>query len=267
MSPNDNEPLHNIPKIVPDRDEVVSRQRQKPAGRQRSADDDARRAAAAEPAAGRSSGPLVWILALIALAGVGWAGYLQLQQAESQSLLAAYQLRIEDLESRLSVTDESVNESSVAMQVKLKELDSEIRKLWDNVWKKTEQTLGDHSTRLAALDKSVKSAQGSAAELEKKLNAQASAVAEMRKQLERSSRSEATVELNKRKLEEQQVALEALSEKLNRISEEQTRLSQRVGSNEEWVQSINNFRRQTNRELVNLKAQLGGGTLPMEPLP
>lgn len=272
MSPHDNEPpLHNIPEMVPDRDDVASRQRQRSSTKGRPADSDRNEPRAgrdgAEPSRAGRGGPVVWLLALVALAGLGWAGYLQMQLMESQSLMAAYQLRVEDLEGRLSVTDESVNESSVAMQVKLKELDSEIRKLWENVWKKQQQTLEAQQAKLASLEKSLKAVQGSTGEVDKRLAQQASGMAEMRKQLERSAKAEATVELNKRKLEEQQVALESLGERLNRLAAEQTKLTQRVGTNEEWVQSINNFRRQTNRELVNIKQQIGtGANAPMEPL-
>jgi hypothetical protein len=276
MSPHDNEPLHNIPELVPDRDELASRQR-RPGDKSRAETKTrAPEAGGSEPPAARHAeepprgsrgGPLVWVLALLAIGALGWAGWLQMQLMESQALMGAYQLRVEDLEGRLSVTDESVNESSVAMQVKLKELDGEIRKLWDNVAKKQQQAIEGHTGRIAALEKNLKAAQGSSSELDKKLTQQGTAVAEMRKQLERSAKAEATVELNKRKLEEQQVALESLVERINRVAAEQTKLMQRVGTNEEWVQSINNFRRQTNRELVNIKQQLGiGAGAPLEPL-
>lgn len=266
MSVHDNEPLHHE-SIVPERDEVASRQRSKATGRQRPSEPERERDAATGPAAERrGAGPLVWLLALVALAGVGWAGYLQLQLAEAQSQMASYQLRVEDLESRLSVTDESVNQSSLAMQVKIKELDGEIRKLWDNVWKKTQQTLEQHSGQLAKLEKSVTAIQGATGGVEKKLTQQGEAIAELRKQSDRYAKAEATGELNKRKLEEQQVALEAVTEKLGRMATDQTRLAQRVGTNEEWVQSINNFRKQTNRELVNLKQQVSGAPAPLEPL-
>lgn len=267
MSRHDNEPLHNAPQIVPERDEVASRQR-RPSGKGRAVEAEAGnepRDGSAGAEGRRRTGPMGWLFGLLALAALGWAGYLQMQLEETRALISSYQLRVEDLEGRLSVTDESVTESSVAMQVKLKELDAEIRKLWDNVWKKTQQTMQQHSSQIATLQKGQKSVQANTAGIEKKLTQQATALAEVRKEMDRFAKSEATGELNKRKLEEQQAALEALSGKLGQIANDQSRLAQRVGTNEEWVQSINNFRKQTNRELVNIKQQMSG-PVQLEPL-
>ncbi len=259
MSPHDNEPLTDIPRMVPERDDVVSYQRQKPqsakprAERNRAAevDDDYE-----EPATGGGNSAVVYLLAVVAAGLLGWAGWQQLQLSDTRVEMAASQARIADLEQRLSVTDESVNQSSVAMQVKLKDLDGEVRKLWDNVWKKNQETLAAHQTQLASLDKAVKAAQAEVAKASQGLAAQQKGVEGMRGQLEQMARTEATVELSKRKLDEQQVALESVTEKLNRITAEQNKLAQRIATNEEWVQSINNFRRQTNRELVNIKSMM-----------
>jgi chromosome segregation ATPase len=259
MPSQDNEPLQNIPRIVPDRDDVASYQRTKQSSRPKPAErgDDA-----GVPADGGSGGPrsrsrALYAFAIATLLLLGWAGYLQLQLAQAQDTLISYQTRLEDLERRLSVTDESVSQSSVAMGVKITELDAEIRKIWDNVWKKTKETMDQHSAQLAGLDKSVKGSQASVTKLEQGLSGQKTTLDGMREQLEKAAKTEATVELSKRKLEEQQVALEAVTEKINRLSSEQGKLTQRITTNEEWVQSINNFRKQTNREIVNIKQQLG----------
>ncbi len=262
MSPHDdNEPLTDIPQIIPERDDVVSYQRQKPqAARARAERERGREPEIEEdrdePAASGSggNGAIVYLLAVVAAGLLGWCGWQQLQLGDTRSVLAASQARIADLEQRLSVTDESVNQSSVSMQVKIKDLDGEIRKLWDNVQKKNEQTLAAHQSQLAALDKSVKAVQAEVTKATQGLAAQQKSVDGMRGQLDKIEKTEATVELSKRKLDEQQVALESVTEKLNRISAEQNKLAQRIGTNEEWVQSINNFRKQTNRELVNLKS-------------
>jgi len=268
MSPHDNEPLTDIPKMVPDRDDVASYQRQKPqavkararAERAAEVDDEYD-----EPASSGGNSAIVYLLAVVAAGLLGWSAWLHFQLQDASTVLAASQARIGDLEQRLSVTDESVNQSSVSMQVKIKDLDSEIRKLWDNVQKKNEQTLAAHQAQLTALDKIVKAAQADAAKASQGLAAQQKSVEGMRGQLDKVEKTEATVELSKRKLDEQQVALESVTEKLNRISAEQDKLAQRISTNEEWVQSINNFRKQTNRELVNLKSMVapapaGGGT-------
>ena len=272
MSPHD-EPLTDIPQIVPDRDDVASYQRQKPQAVKARAERERPRAVEVEEEyddepAGGGNGAIVYLLAAVAALLLGWSGWLQFQLQNTGTVLSASQARITELEQKLSVTDESVNQSSVSMQVKIKDLDGEIRKLWDNVQKKNEQTLAAHQTQLAALDTSVKAAQAEVVKASQSLAAQQKSVETMRAQLSKVEKTEATVELSKRKLDEQQVALESVTEKLNRISSEQEKLGQRISTNEEWVQSINNFRKQTNRELVNIKslvAPAAGGT--PQPLP
>jgi DNA repair exonuclease SbcCD ATPase subunit len=266
MSPHDNEPLTDIPRMVPERDDVVSYQRQKP----QAAKPKAERSRAVEaddeydePAVGSGGKVIVYLLAVVTAGLLAWSGWQQQQLSDARVEMAASQARISDLEQRLSVTDESVNQSSVAIQVKLKDLDGEVRKLWDNVWKKNQEALAAHQAQLAALDKAVKAAQAELARVSQGLIAQQKSVDAMRGQLEQVAKTEATVELSKRKLDEQQVALESVTEKLNRITAEQNKLAQRIATNEEWVQSINNFRKQTNRELVNIKsmiAPVSGGT-------
>lgn len=269
MSRHDDEPsLTDIPSIVPERDDRVAPPRGKAAPRSRPEQPAVDEEIYEDEPPRRGGGAGLWLLALLVVGLAGWAGFLHMQLSQSQAVLASYQGRVADLEQRLSVTDESVNQSSVAMQVKIKELDGEIRKLWDNVWKKQQETLTAHQGQLATLDKSVKAAQGEVAKISKDFTAQQKTVAGMRSQLEKAGKTEATVELSKRRLDEQQVALESVTERLSRIASEQEKLGQRISTNEEWVQSINNFRKQTNRELVNLKSQVapvpGGQPQPLQ---
>ena len=47
--------------------------------------------------------------------------------------------------------------------------------------------------------------------------------------------------------------LERLSDDVNRFNLESAKLQKRVAANEEWVESINGFRKQVNRKLVELQ--------------
>jgi DNA repair ATPase RecN len=248
MSPHDNEPLTNIPHIVPDRDDVVSYQRQKQ-GKPKPVE---RKTETAEKAPKASTGIATPLFALVTLALLGWAGYLHWQ-------LNAAENRVGDLEQRLSLTDESVNQSGVAMQVKLKDLDAALNQIRDETLKHNKAQLGQHDAQLAALDKSMKNAQVALNKIDQHASEQQKTLDGVRAQLDKAA---PTIELNKRKLEEQQVSLEAATDKMNRLAAQQTKLESRIGTNEEWVQSINTFRVQTNRELVNLKQQASGGKPP-----
>jgi len=238
MSSHDNEPL-DVPSIVPERDE------DRPVGRRRPTPE------AAPTTASRGGATLLWVLLGLALAG--WSGWQQWLLLQSEQQLASYESRVAELEQRLSVTDENVSESSVAMQVKLKELDSEIRKLWDNVWKRASRQLEEHDQRLGALDKTLEGARTSLTRAEKTLEEQQKTLTALGRQLDKSSGLDATVELNKRQLQEQKIVVETLTGQVRELRELSSRLEQRVVANEEWVQSINAFRRQVNRDLLTLK--------------
>lgn len=245
MPSHDNEPLSNIPRIVPDRDDVASYQRQK-----QSKPKPAERSADSAPQ-GRKSGAgiPVPVFAVLALALLGWAGYLQWK------LLAA-EGRVSNLEQRLSLTDESVNQSSVTLQVKLKDLDAIVTQMRDETLKGQKSSLDKHGSQIAALDKSMRNAQAAINRIDQRAAEQQKTLDAAKDQLDKVA---PTVELTKRKLEEQQATLEGTGDKVKRLATQQTKLENRIGTNEEWVQSINTFRVQTNRELVNIKQQLSGG--------
>lgn len=255
MSSQDNEQLSNIPRIVPDRDDVASYQRQKqgktkPAAERSPEPQD-------EGGNGTTGGGIsLPIFALVTVALLGWAGYLHWQLTQAQ-------VRVGNLEQRLSMTDESLNQSGVAMQVKIKEIDTALGQLRDDTIKAQKAQLDRQGGLLTALDKSMKTAQASLTKVDQRGTDQQKTLDGVREQLDKVA---PTVELTKRKLEEQQASLEAANDKINRAVAQQGKLESRIGSNEEWVQSINTFRVQTNRELVSIKQQLNTGkTAPAEP--
>ncbi len=271
MSRHDDEPLPDVPPIVPDRDEVALHQRRKAASRPAAASAGRKPPpptgggpsgpSGPGPGAGSGSGgramPVLLTVLILALAGFG--GWQQMELMAAQQSLLAYEGRVAELERRLSMTDESMSQSSVAMQVKLQELDSEIRKLWDNVWRRASARLDGHDGKISSLEKDLKTTQGSLAKAEQALAESQKSLTGLRQQVERFSRLDSSVELSRRKLEEQQVALEAAVERVNRAVADMGRLERRVAANEEWVQSINNFRQQMNRELLSLKEQISRG--------
>jgi uncharacterized coiled-coil protein SlyX len=57
-------------------------------------------------------------------------------------VLERYEGRIADLEDRLADTDEGMSQNAAVQAAKIRELDSEVRKLWDNVWKRSKERLG-----------------------------------------------------------------------------------------------------------------------------
>ena len=250
MSANENDSGGHAP-LTPARDEIASYQRS--AARGNIANSLGAVPEVDNTSSSGGSPALVILLLVVSLLTAAAAGYLFMQLQTAHKTLQNYELRITDLERQLSVTDESMSESAVAMKVKLRELDSEIRKLWDNVWKKSKEQfaankkqLVEHSDKIAAADSFIDTAKEKFAESEK-------VVTGLKEQLEKARRVQSQVAANQLVLEQQEQNLESTADKTNRLASDMAKLDKRVKETEEWVDSINGFRRQVNRDISALK--------------
>ncbi len=248
----DDDEFPNSPSIVPERDEVDSYQRNNPTKAKKEAPskpefDEAESEYADTPAAG--SNVLTYLVGLVALIGVGAAGYLfvQLQTAEQ---------RVAALEQRLSSTDESVSQSSGTLQVKINEVSDALTQLRDETLKKYKAQIDQQATQIAALDKSGKNAQAAIVGNDRAIADQVKSIEALRGDI---TKLPTLIEPVKQKIDQHQASLDALSGKVKAVSDAQTKLDARLSNNEEWVESINTFRKQMNREIVNIKQQIAGG--------
>lgn len=243
----DAEPLPNIGNIVPDRDDAASYHRQK-----------ASRPKASASAGGEAGGghgrhkAVTSVLGVLVLALVGCAAFLYQQ-------LTLAQERVGVLEQKLSVTDESVNQSSVSMQVKLKDLDAALTQVRDETLKQYKGLIDKHTAQIDALDKASKNAQAALAKLDQRTDEHDKQIADTRAQVEKIP---PTVDQAKRKLDEHDAAFAAVNGKLKSLGDAQGKADSRLNNNDEWVESINTFRKQMNREIVNIKQQVAGGKPP-----
>jgi chromosome segregation ATPase len=240
---SDQDPDH-IDSIIPERDELASYQRPN-SGRQ-----------AKKPSAG-GAGLLARLFITVALvAGAvacAWAFQLQEQLQKADKLLSQYETRIKDLEDRLSDTDESVSQSSVTLQVKIKELYSEVDKLWASAWRKNKANIAANkkaaATNSANLTNYKKSLDGQLAT--SKSNAgKLAAVSTRVDKLDALAGSISQMAENQRELEK-------LGDQLHKLNMDAAQLNKRVTTNEEWVESINGFRKQMNRNINSLQQSVG----------
>ena len=166
--------------------------------------------------------------------------YQQLDLARAQQTLD--QQRILRLEKQLNITDESVNASTDQMQKQVQFLDTEIRKLWDNVWKKSKEQLNEHEERLTKFEKSLEG-------LKTQIAAAEQAAARDRKEL-------AALKVQQQKT--QSMAETSWSEIADlkeggNIAEKVAKLESRIKVNEEVLESVNAFRKQVNRDINSLR--------------
>ncbi len=225
-SPRDTDDSFNsLPTMKPAHDEVIQRRRST-----------------------RGSGPvqskpgLTWLVFIIAIAASASSYFFYSQNRLTEARLSATELRLSSLESRLTSAGDELTQSDEAVRVQLKELDREVRKLWDNVWKKSKITLDEHSVNIKNLTTRTTKLNDQQALSKQQLSALNGEIMGYSASLE-----ELTENLDSLQAASQQLA--AMNQLLQSLEQQLRAHDERIGANEEWVNSINSFRRQVNRQL------------------
>ncbi len=237
--------LDNIPSIVPTREGATPR-----AGSERRR-TITRQERASVPGGGL--GNFSYVLGAIALiaAGLsfGYAWQLQAQLDEAALELDDFASRVSDLEARLSDTDEGMNQNASVQAVKIAELESEVRKLWDNVWKQTRSRLDKLEADSSAQGKKVRSLATASASARTELEQAKVNLAELKSVGDDLARVMSSAKTS-------QAEVERVADSLNQINLTLAKLEKRVAGNEEWVGSVNAFRRQVNASLGELQSSV-----------
>ena len=253
----DNDDFDPIQSIVPKRDNDASfaaSRGGKAAPGKSGGRSGANRGAPLDRRSSNGGGAGIWARLFITFALVvaaiacAWAWQLQEDLRLAGKTTDGYEKRIAALEDLLSDTDETVNRSGAAMSAQIKMIDTEVRKLWDarkssnasiSKLEKSSKTYGAKLVGMGKVDKD------SLAQL-KTLNTDMVKLKSVAGDLERlmiSARAN-------------QEDVERVADTLNRMSANYAKLDKRVASNEEWVGSINAFRRQISTTITQLQSSV-----------
>lgn len=217
------------------------------------------------------SSPLVPLALILALTGLGLAGFSYWQLLKAQQQVSSAETRILGLEQRLTLSDDESSQSVTVLQSnlrsardELKVAQSEIRKLWDtrNVNKKA---INDNKKQVASVAKSVKSATKQAGDAKAIAQSQSNSI----------SRLDSDVALQTEQLsmvsdlsDSQQKRLRELIDKARQadrqLTQIKTDLSKRVKTNEEAIEAIDNYRRSVNRDILEIKRKLKPAAVPAQ---
>lgn len=222
---NTDDSFNSLPTMKPAHDEVIQRRRS---------------TRGSSPV--QSKPGLTWLALIAALAASASCYYLFTQNQLAEARVSAAELRLSSLESRLISAGDELTQSDEAVRVQLKELDREVRKLWDNVWKKSKITLEEHSLNIKNLTTRTSKLNDQQALSKQQLSALNGEIMGYSASLE-----ELTDSLDSLQAASQQLA--AMNQLLPRLEQQLNAHDKRISSNEEWVNSINSFRRQVNRQL------------------
>lgn len=185
----------------------------------------------------------------VAVSACVWAWQLQERLEQAGHTMERYEKRISSLEDRLADTDEGMSQNAAVQAAKLRELDTEVRKLWDNVWKRSKERLG-------VLEASAKRFEGAIAANDKSIDATQAELGKALADIEKLQSVSGDLERLMSSARTSQAEVERVADALNTVNLELARLNKRVAGNEEWIKSINAFRQSTNSAITNLQATI-----------
>lgn len=251
-----NDDLDHIPSIVPTRDGVSSG---KPPKGRPARGGTSRSPASGGAAPGGGTGPIARLLItvsfVVAVVACAWAWQLQQQLEETAAVGRVYAERIGNLEARLSDTDQGMSQNAELQAAKIRELDKEVRKLWDNVWKQASERLAKLEKDATSQDKKITSASAGLAAAQGQLKSASGDIDKLNKIAGELERIIASGKAN-------QAEVERVADSISRVNLDLAKLNKRVQSNEGWIESINTFRKQVNASLVELKAAVRASPKP-----
>ncbi|RRJ83901.1 hypothetical protein [Aestuariirhabdus litorea] len=256
MRADNTDELKDIPSMAVSREDIRGSQR--PAARTPS-----------KPAKGSPLLMVVVMILVLALGAVTFFGYQQTQalRAELESNQQAFELtlqRLQDVSGKVIATGESIDQSDTKVQAELKEINSEIRKLWDVSNKRNKRNIEDNaamveklSTSLTSLEKAGKALDQGLKSQQQELLSEKARVSGLATQVQLASTEQAA------RLESVQERLDSMATLAARVDLLQKQLSAdieavsgRVQGNAEAVRSIDAFRRQVNGQLLELRDSL-----------
>jgi chromosome segregation ATPase len=211
--------------------------------------DEPRSSRGVEP----SSSSLPAIALAVALIGVAAAGVLGWQLLETQAKLVKDAGRIAQLESQLDVTSTNSTQSVGALQINLQKVDGDVKKLQEVVRKLT----SDHNDKLASLSKSLDSAKAEIGNLKGDTNSLKQDSLAHKASIEEIAPHFDAVEKNiaaqSKRITDVSASVNAM---LNQVKSAEG-LASRITKTEEAIDSIDDNRRIINRDLQQIKQQLG----------
>jgi methyl-accepting chemotaxis protein len=203
---------------------------------------------------------------LLAITGLGLAGFAYWQLLEAQKDTQAAVARIADLEERLEMTGDESEASMAAVQAKLKWADSEIRKLWGVSYDTNRKAIAENKTAIAAVNNQVSAVKKQVSAVENKLNA---SLNDVRSDVKKVSSTIDSLQAKLNEAEQARLQLQKqtqeVADAMRQLREQQSALQGRVRTNEQAIEAIDTFRRSVNRDILELKSKVpapASGTTP-----
>jgi chromosome segregation ATPase len=192
------------------------------------------------------------VIALVAAAGAGFLGW---QLFQAQAMLQQADTRIQGLEQQLSLTSEESSASVVTLQSNVKKMDAEVRRITALI-EVNRKAIAANTEKTTAVARDAANAQ--------KVGADARTAANSLKQEVAANKTVADAAAAKidgmgSSVSQQNQNVQNLKEELDKLQLEMTALDSlaaRMRTTEDAISSIDDFRRSTNREILQIKQQM-----------
>ncbi|MGJ8681145.1 hypothetical protein [Paraglaciecola sp.] len=231
-----NDPFDDMPKFTLEKDDLESFQRTREQSSSKPGKHNSESQEPVAPSKGPSWFMFLFFIAILAGGAVYWS-------SEQYKVLQQAQLRISELENRLSATGEEMDQSTVALGVKVKELSAKSKELWEQMdklwasaWRRNQADIKTLNKSLSTLkannDKALKSLSGNYAEndtqisvAKEQLTNHASIIKQVQQQLTQVSSSDAEIEQQLASLREKLISTAlANNNQTNRIDDLEIRI-------------------------------------------
>ncbi len=202
------------------------------------------------------SNSLPAIALVIALVAAGGAGFLGWQLFQAQEMLKQADVRIQGLEQQLSLTSEESSASVVTLQSNLKKMDVEQRRIAGLV-EANRKAIAANTEKTTAVARDAANAQKLGTDAKASVNSLKQEVAANKTVADAAA---AKIDGMSTSVSQQTQGVQNLREALDKMQLEMTALDSlaaRLRTNEEAIAAIDDFRRSTNREILQIKQQMG----------
>ncbi len=200
--------------------------------------------------------PAIAVLILCIIGLSIWNNALVETSRQQQDFIQDFQQRLGSLEKQLSSSDENMTQSSVVMQVRLKDIEkrteelwAQMDKLWAAAWRRNQTEIADHGKRLDAFDKTM-------VEQNETISALDAQLTKEQKALSRLKSENVKLAKNIKVFTAKEKELLSLKAQIIEQLEGNKALQKKVDENQQWQQSNNAFRLQTNKTLARLENQI-----------
>ena len=200
-----------------------------------------------------SSSPVPVIALVVALVGVAGAGFLGFQLMEAQATILKDSARIAQLEAQLNVTSTESTQSVAALGINLQKIDGEVKKLWDA----SKKSNSDHNDKENSLSKNIEAAKAEISNLKGDTSSLKQDSLSHKANLEELTPRIDSLDKN---IAEQRKKIADVAASVNLMLTQVKSaegLASRITKTEEAIDAIDDNRRTINKDLLQIKQQLG----------